>query len=191
MRKDHRLSKPVKFVFHSLGIVFIFPILLAFFHPFLVKEKGENRQKQQTLQVNVLADRDWTDTGLDVIEGQQIYFTATGGISLQRGNPMAYCDPDGYNLKTVQQPIPDRNIGALIGKVVHLISVEIDEETGEEVRKEMIEVFYIGSSRRVEMPVDGRLFLGINENIVGDNSGQYRVTLFLMGEGVRFFSLDL
>jgi len=161
----------------------MFPLLLTLFHPFLVKEeKNENRERQQAFQVNVLADKDWTDTGLDVTEGQEIYFTATGGISLQRGNPMAYCDPDGYNLKTVQQPIPDRNIGALIGKVVHLISVEIDEETGEEVRNEIVEIFYIGSSRRVEMPLDGRLFLGINENIIGDNSGQFKVTVFSMKE---------
>ncbi len=144
--------------------------------------KNEKSGKRQAFRVNVLANKDWTDTGLDVIEGQEIYFTATGGISLQKGNPMAYCGPDGYNLKTVQQPIPDRNIGALIGKVVYLVSIEIDEETEEEIRNEIVEVFYIGSARRVEMPLEGRLFLGINENIVGDNSGEYRVALFLMEE---------
>jgi len=146
------------------------------------EEKDENLQKRQPLRVSVLADKDWTDAGLDVIEGQEIYFTATGGISLQNGNPMAYCGPDGYNLKTVQQPFPDRNIGALIGKVIHLVSIEIDEETGEEIRNEIVEMFYIGSARKVEMPLEGRLFLGINENIVGDNSGEYSVTVFLMDE---------
>jgi hypothetical protein len=30
------------------------------------------------------------------------------------------------------------------------------------------------------MEIDGRLFLGINENIVGDNSGEFGVTIFLV-----------
>ena len=89
---------------------------------------GEDLKVHQT---SVLAEQGWTDTGLDVVEGQDVYFKASGMISLQKGNPMAFCGPDGYDLKTVQQPLSDKNIGALIGKVVYLISVEIDEETGE------------------------------------------------------------
>ena len=56
---------------------------------------------------------------------------------------------------------------------------EIDEETGEEIRHEIIEKFYIGSADQVRMPISGRLFLGINENVVGDNSGEFEVIIYL------------
>jgi hypothetical protein len=130
-------------------------------------------------RLTVASNVQWTDTSYDVEGEQTLFFSASGGISLQVGNPMAYCGPDGYDLKTVQQPIQDRNIGALIGKVVLLISIEVDEETREEKRNEIEEIFFIGSARQVSLPISGRLFLGINENVVGDNSGQFTVDIRL------------
>jgi hypothetical protein len=134
-------------------------------------------------RLTVPSNVQWTDTGYDVEGEQTLSFSGSGGISLQVGNPMAYCGPDGYDLKTVQQPIQDKNIGALIGKVVLLISIEVDEETGEETRNEMVEIFHIGSEQIISMPISGRLFLGINENIAGDNSGQFTVD-------IRFIDLE-
>lgn len=134
-------------------------------------------------RLSVLSNINWTDTGFDVWEGQEIVFKASGGITLQKGNPMAYCNPEGYPMKTVQQPLKDRNIGALIGKIVKLISIEIDEETGEEIRNEQEELFFIGLEQTVEMPLSGRLFLGINEVVVGDNAGEFKVGLYLAEEG--------
>lgn len=131
--------------------------------------------------ITVLANVNWTDTGLDVSEGQEIYFKALGEISLQKGNPMAHCGPDGYDLKSVQQPLLDRNIGALIGKVSELISVTVDKETGEEIRNEIFKYFFVGSENKVSMPMSGRLLLGINENIVGDNDGEYSVMVSIEG----------
>jgi hypothetical protein len=135
---------------------------------------GEERRLELRVEGNV----DWTDTGLDVTEGQVVYFRAKGQIRLQLGNPVTYCRPDGYNYQSVQQPLQDKNIGALIGKVYLLISVETDEETGEEIRNELSETFYIGSANRVTVPMNGRLFLGINENLVADNDGFFTVVIF-------------
>jgi hypothetical protein len=130
----------------------------------------------RTYNLTVPADRHWLDTGFDVRRGQVLHFRASGMISLQRGNPMAYCGPQGYDdFKTVQQPLEDQNIGALIGRVVLLLSVEEDEETGEEIRNELIEYFYIGERRRVEIPMGGQLFLGVNELVTEDNSGNFKV----------------
>lgn len=122
-------------------------------------------------RIGVPADAAWTDTRFDVKAAQRITFRAQGGISLQQGNPGGYCGPDGLGFSTVQQPIPDTNFGALIGKVVLLISIDVDEETGEETRNEIVEFFYIGSEQSVEMPIDGSLYLGINELVTDDNSG--------------------
>jgi hypothetical protein len=119
----------------------------------------------------------WTDTGIDVIQGQELSFEAEGSISLQKGNPQAECGPDGYDLRTVQQPLMERNLGALIGKVVVAVSVVKDEKTGEEKTEEISELFFIGAKSRVAMPTKGRLFLGINELVVGDNAGEFTVSI--------------
>jgi len=136
---------------------------------------GRYLRPGEWVEMVVDATQSWTDTGLEVVAGQKLIFRAQGGISLQRGNPIAYCGPEGYPLKTVQQPLKDRNIGALIGKVVKLISIEKDEETGEEKRNEIEEIFYLGARREIYMPLDGHLYLGINEVVVGDNLGSLRV----------------
>ncbi len=134
--------------------------------------------KQTGLEISVMSNVAWTDTGLDVVEGQEIIFRAVGQISLQKGNPVTFCGPDGYNYQSLQQPLQDQNIGALIGKVYFLISLEVDEETGEEIRNEKEEIFYIGSSNRINMPMDGRLYLGINEDLVADNDGVFNVLVY-------------
>ncbi len=135
-------------------------------------------ENQIGLEVSVMSNVDWTDTGLDVVEGQELIFRAVGQISLQKGNPVTYCGPDGYNYQSRQQPLQDQNIGALIGKVYFLVSLEVDEETGEEIRNEREEIFYIGSASRISMPMDGRLYLGINENLVVDNDGVFNVLIY-------------
>jgi len=185
-REEHllallKLFLPVSFRQESSNFE-SFKIQLESLAPALLEIEKEPSLPEYTevLTVNVLGNVDWTDTGLEVVMDQEIYFQASGGISLQKGNPLAYCGPDGYNLKTMQQPLADKKIGALIGKVVELISIEIDEETGEEIRNEIERYFFIGSESRVKMEIDGRLFLGINENIVGDNSGGFGVTIFLV-----------
>jgi len=154
--------------------------LLYFFFFFMGSNAGNNLKTggQTRLEISVMSNVGWTDTGLNVFEGQEVYFRARGQISLQKGNPVTYCGPDGYSYQSTQQPLRDKNIGALIGKVYLLVSVEVDEETGEEVRNELEELFYIGSANRIMMPMTGRLFLGINENLVVDNEGTFTVTIF-------------
>jgi len=150
---------------------------------FLRGEQTKNIQEvgdQKTYRITVPANQSWADAGLDVRQGQVVFFEASGVICLQQGNPIAHCGPEGYKLKTVQQPLHNKNIGSLIAKVVKLISVETDKETGEEIRNEIVKEFYIGPATRMEMPLSGHLFLGINENLVGDNSGEFRVIIYLL-----------
>lgn len=163
----------------SLACVFLIGMGILWLAAHKTQELGQPLEQDRVYRLLLASNAQWTDTGYDVQQSQEIHFRASGGISLQVGNPMAYCGPNGYDLKTLQQPLQDNNIGALIGKVVLLISIEIDEETGEETRNEIEELFYIGSEQRVSMPLDGRLFLGINENVVDDNSGQFTVDVHL------------
>jgi hypothetical protein len=119
----------------------------------------------------------WTDIGLEVAAGQELVFRAQGKISLQKGNPEAECGPDGYDLRTIQQPLLEKNLGVLIGKVVLSFTVTVNEKTGEEKRQEAAQAFFIGSENLVEMPARGRLYLGLNENVSGDNAGEFKVTV--------------
>ena len=172
-----------KYRFSPLRLLLILTLLsTAFSHLKIQENEVQSPKESKVHRLIVAADKSWTDTGLDVAKKQEVYFEARGMISLQKGNPMAYCGPDGYNLKTVQQPLPEENIGALIGKVVYLVSVERDKETGEEIRNEVVEKFHIGEAKRVEISMGGHLFLGINENVVGDNSGEYEVILILTAD---------
>lgn len=169
-----------KIIFRFLATAAVF--LAVFLGNLLFSKNGFPDQdstfpEKNNIQISVNSRSPWTDSGVDVLEGQSLFFQASGGISLQKGNPMASCGPDGYNLKTVQQPLKDRNIGALVGKVVQVISVEIDKETEKETRNELVEEFFIGSEREVIMPINGRLFLGINENVTGDNEGVFQVKI--------------
>lgn len=135
-------------------------------------------------RITVPGNVHWTDIGVDVKAGQEISFEAEGVISLQRGNLVAFpCGPEGFDLNTIQQPLRGENIGALIGRIVLLISVEVDEETEEETRNEIIKEFFIGEQNRVLMPIDGSLFLGINELVVEDNFGDFKVEMELLDNG--------
>lgn len=138
-----------------------------------VQDKGMVPVKTVTLP----ADEGWVDTGVDVRRDEAFYFRAKGEVSLQRGNPAASCGPEGMENLSSQQPLPDRNTGAVIGKVVQLIGIRKDEDTGEEIRDEVVEIFYIGRESRVVMPIGGRLFVGVNESVYQDNGGDFKVEI--------------
>jgi len=141
---------------------------------------------RQAVRLSVLSSENWTDTGHKVLAGQDVQFQASGIISLQKGNPIAFpcspdglLSPDGQPLKTVQQAFREENIGAMIGKVVQLVAIEVDEKSGEETRIEEEMLFYIGSNNLVTMPLSGHLYLGVNELVVIDNDGEFNVLFFL------------
>jgi hypothetical protein len=114
----------------------------------------------------------WLDTGIDVGPGEELLFAATGEIDLQKGNPEAVCGPGGLDLVTVEQPVPNANLGALIGRIAQL-----DEDSGLEVRDEIFVLFPIGAEGRAAVPFKGRLYLGINENVLKDNAGEFEVVV--------------
>ncbi len=141
---------------------------------------------RQAVRVVVPSNESWTDTGYRVLAGQDVQFQGSGIISLQKGNPIAFpCNPDGLRtpdglpMKTAQQPFRDENIGSLIGKVVRLVAIEVDEESGEETRFEEERLFYIGARNKVTMPLSGHLYLGVNELVVVDNDGIFNTLFFL------------
>ncbi|MGB8952695.1 MAG: hypothetical protein WCC06_08540 [Candidatus Aminicenantales bacterium] len=141
-------------------------------------KKGERASPDESLQrIVVPGNAVWINTKIHVEKGQEVYFQASGNISLQKGNPVASCGPEGLSLKSMQQPLLENNMGALIGKVLIEVITTRDSETGEKTSREVSEMFFIGSERMVVMPASGSLWLGINENVVGDNDGEFTVII--------------
>jgi hypothetical protein len=111
-------------------------------------------------QVVVDARQAWTDTGIDVRAGQQVYFSSQGetrwgrdrrdGAEGERNSPL---NPN--------RPLPDRPAAALIGRI-----------------GDRNEFFFIGGDTGPFRARDsGRLYLGINDDVLTDNSGNLRVTV--------------
>ena len=105
----------------------------------------------------------WTDSGLNVQKGQEYYFQAEGSVSLQKDNPIATCGPEGLALRTLQQPLLDQNLGALICKV-----------------REKVE--FVEDKRGGEKTAAGRLLFRVNENVTDDNDGAFDVKIYLKRE---------
>ena len=121
---------------------------------------GGGRRGEADATVTVEANRPWTDTGLVVHAGERIAFNANGTITVVEN---VQTGPDGQRdmARSPNFPIRNMSIGGLIGRVGNS------------------RPFAIGSTRSpIEMPVDGRLFLGINDDIHTDNTGTFEVRIF-------------
>lgn len=122
--------------------------------------RDDGRTALRERVVNVDGRTAWTDTGVDVRSGQDVRFAATGqvrwgpnrrdGAAGERNSP--------YN---TGRPMPDRNAAALIGKI-----------------GEQGDPFLIGGNTDLlRMRGTGRLYLGINDDYLPDNSGSLRVVV--------------
>jgi hypothetical protein len=113
-------------------------------------------------QVIVSADVPWNDAGIDVRSGQTIYIEATGQVRWGRDRRDG---PAGERNSPFNpgRPMPNRNAAALIGKV------GIDST----------DLFFIGDETGpIRMRSNGRLYLGINDDVLTDNSGNFRVVVY-------------
>lgn len=111
--------------------------------------------------VTVTASLAWNDTGIDVRQGQTIYFEATGNVTW---GPSRRDGPAGErnSPNNPGRPLPNRPAAALIGKV----------GSGNDV-------FFIGEDTgAIRVRNAGRLYLGINDDVLTDNRGNFRVTIY-------------
>ena len=110
------------------------------------------------IRVRVRADNTangWTDSGLMVRKGQRLRITATGRVSLGEGR---FSTPTG------------------LPRVVDTEKLMRNEPTGELIAvigDDNDEFIAIGANREFYAPRDGRLFLGVNEGKLDDNTGSY------------------
>ena len=110
-------------------------------------------------QTVVSSDAAWNDTGVDVRAGQTVYFEAQGrvrwGRDRQDGPAGERNSPSNPN-----RPMGNRNAAALIGKIGN-------------------DMFFIGDETGpIRVRTSGRLQLGINDDVLDDNSGNFRVVVY-------------
>jgi hypothetical protein len=111
--------------------------------------------------VNVESTRHWNDTGIEVRAGQKIYFVAAGQVHWGPGRQDGAGGEQGspYN---ATRPIPGRPAASLIARI-----------------GEGADYIFIGDDRGpIPIRSNGRLYLGINDDNLQDNSGSLRVTVY-------------
>ena len=110
------------------------------------------------VRVRVRADNaanGWTDSGLMVRKGQRLRITATGRVSLGEGR---FSTPTGLpRVVDTEKLMRNEPTGTLIA----VIGDDNDE------------FIPVGANREFYAPRDGRLFLGVNEGKLEDNTGSY------------------
>jgi hypothetical protein len=118
---------------------------------------GGMRERSVVVSANVA----WNDAGIDVRSGQTIYFDASGTVTW---GPSRRDGPGGEDDSPSNpgRPLPNRPAAALVGRV----------GTGNDV-------FFIGEDRAaIRVRNSGRLYLGINDDVLTDNRGNFRVTVY-------------
>ena len=108
-----------------------------------------------------------TDTNIDVRAGDQIIFATTGTVVA--GRRIGEVGPEGgkasgFGAIVGTRPLPTSGPGALIGY--------IRQSNGQ-----VSQPFLIGNQLTLSVPLDGRLYLAINDDDYSDNGGGFKVKI--------------
>jgi len=126
-----------------------------------VARSGESAAAQAPVggtTIIVPANQFWTDTNITVRRGQQVLFYATGDINT--GNGLSAGVAGTPVMDKSRMPVRNAQGGSLIGRVGNGMP------------------FYIGwNPNPIPMPANGRLQVGINDDNVNDNTGNFTVVI--------------
>jgi Ca2+-binding EF-hand superfamily protein len=119
--------------------------------------------------LRISSQTQWTDTGITLRAGDVVTLQATGTIAMSN-DPSDTAGPGGsHRGRTANSaPLPSAPAGALIGRVGN---------SG---------VRLVGDRLTITSPLSGRLYLGINDDHMADNTGEYRVTVSVQGQTTRY-----
>ena len=115
---------------------------------------GEPAAPPESAEVAVDGTLAWSDTGLDVGSGDRVSVVADGEI---HHNEASTTGPEGFpNRPDLLTPYPELNHAALIGRI------------GEDGT-----ALFVGRQATFTAERDGRLFLGVNDGGLENNSGSF------------------
>ncbi len=135
----------------------------------------------KSLEIDVSGKVEWVDTNVDVRGGAELRFTATGKITYPadtsytgKARTSGTFGPDGLPRGWAdlihQYAVKDAGHGALIGRI------------GSDA---YAQPFLVGASKEYDVPVAGRLFLGINQSMseASTADGSFHVKIEVLNEG--------
>jgi Ca2+-binding EF-hand superfamily protein len=110
----------------------------------------------------------WTDSMLDVRAGDVLTFNASGTITMS-DNPSDTSVPAGATTgrRAPDAPILSQLAGGLIARIDGYGPI------------------WIGNRTTLTAPVSGRIYLGVNDDHLPDNNGEYIVTVGVQGRTMR------
>lgn len=104
----------------------------------------------------------WTNTGISVSRGQWLRFEPSGEVRLSFNGDDTATAAGARSFRFAQRaPLPSIPVGALIGRVNNGQPFSIGDTT-----------------QAFQMPANGTLFLGVNDDHVPDNSGNFVVRVW-------------
>jgi hypothetical protein len=112
--------------------------------------------------ITVPGNQAWTDTGKYLNAGDEVTMTAGGAVSMGGGWPNYQPAGSGKDPNCGGRggfPAGDLPCWSLIGRV------------GDGP------IFYVGNGTKIQAPNSGELLLGVNDNILGDNTGNWFATI--------------
>ena len=135
----------------------------------------------KSYEIDVAGTKVWVDTNIDVRGGAKLRFTATGKITYPpdtsykgKSRTSGTFGPDGLPRGWAdlihQYAVKDAGHGALIGRI------------GSDA---YAQAFLVGASKEYDVPVAGRLFLGINQSMseASTADGSFHVKIEVLDEG--------
>jgi hypothetical protein len=117
-------------------------------------DPADDGEEQTEFRLAVPVDRPWSDTGVDLDRGEMFSVLASDTIDFGSADT----DPEGYEPDTYDQynVVPCTDHAGLIGRI------------GQDGYP-----FFLGAEALAVATSGGRLYLGVNDSNVGDNSGSY------------------
>jgi len=125
-----------------------------------VATSGTPGTPAQPGDVRVAANRAWTNTGVTVQKGQVLTFSASGQVQLSTDAAnVSGVDGIAGQLAGGRASLPGVNTGALIGRIGNGTP------------------WGLGNQKTITAPATGPLYLGVNDDLFTDNSGEYVVSV--------------
>ncbi len=120
---------------------------------------------RQTVRVNSM--QRWTDSGIVVRAGDVITFEASGQIEMSDPSDTATPAGSTRGRTAPDAPVLGQKAGGLLAKIGEYSPA------------------FIGDRTTWTSPVSGRLYLGVNDDHLGDNSGEFIVNVGVQGRTLR------
>jgi hypothetical protein len=120
-----------------------------------------NAANTTSLDVTVSGSQKWVDTGMDVQAGDKLHVTAKGTVNMGNNSGITADGAARGWVDTLRAlTVPSAGRGALVGRVGN---------------SDAATPFLVGADGTVQVPIAGRLYLGINQDSTQTPDGKYEV----------------